>query len=279
MSGFDPTWLALREPADLRSRSQRLIALAAKLLNECNSPIVCDLGAGTGSATRGLSSNFPKSVHWHLVDSDADCLKVARDSLGFTVKTRVTDLESTPDPWTKDTVLVTASALFDLASAAWIESFVACLARDRLSLLACLTFDGRVILDPPDTLDDRIHTSFLLHQSKEKGLGGPACGPRAGQILVDALKRQGYQLETADTPWKLAVETDRPLMEALIDGYSQAAVETGELDHREALNWAERRKATIAALTVGHVDVFATQKDYLESLSKQVMRTSPSGKT
>ncbi len=260
MSGFDPTWLALREPADLRSRSQRLITLAAKLLDECSSPVVCDLGAGTGSATRALAPEFPKSVHWHLVDGDADCLKIAQVSLGRTVKTRVSDLESTPDPWTKETVLVTASALFDLASAAWIESFIARLARDRLSLLACLTFDGRVILDPKDPLDDRIHTSFLLHQSNEKGLGGPACGPQAGKILVDALKRHGYQVETADTPWKLAVETDRPLMEALIDGYRQAAVETGEVDHREALNWAERRKATIAALTVGHVDVFATSE-------------------
>jgi hypothetical protein len=259
MTGFDPTWLALREPADRRSRSLHLIGRASALLDGVSEPVVCDLGAGTGATTRALAPHFPRSAKWLLVDGDTDCLRIAEGSSNSHVTTRVVDLATTPNPWTRDTSLVTASALFDLASPSWIDSFVAHLARDRLPLLACLSFDGRIVFDPPDPDDDRIRTAFLLHQTREKGLGGAACGPDAAQILSDALERHGYQVESQSTPWFLSVETDRQLVEALMTGYGQAAMETGTIDHREATEWVARRASTVSSLSVGHTDLFARQ--------------------
>lgn len=70
VSGFDPTWLALREPADHRSRNQDVAdALAARFALR-DSVNVVDLGCGTGSNLRAMAELLPKNQSWTLVDHD-----------------------------------------------------------------------------------------------------------------------------------------------------------------------------------------------------------------
>ena len=85
MSGFSADWLAMREAADLRSRSPLLIRAAARDLGGLEAPRVCDLGAGTGAMRRALAPAFPSATRWVLVDDDAGLLARAEAGEGATV--------------------------------------------------------------------------------------------------------------------------------------------------------------------------------------------------
>lgn len=261
MGNFDPTWLALREPADRRARAGTLIEQAADYLAAHPDPVVCDLGAGTGSAARGLAPSFPTGVRWVLVDADPECLRVAAATVEGLVETRRADLSDEPDPWPPETTLVTASALFDLASAAWIDRLAARLAEDGLPLLACLTFDGEIVFDPPGPDDALVQADFLHHQRLDKGLGGPACGADASEVLAKCLASRGYRVMTAKTPWRLSAGRDDDLIAALVEGYRERAAASGALSPSIARSWAADRTRSARTLTVGHVDLLAIPPD------------------
>jgi len=253
VGGFTADWLALREPADRRARSAALIARAAMLLGDAAAPVVCDLGAGTGAAARAFAPAFPASTQWVFVDSDPATLAVAAAS-GRTV---CTDLAAAPAAWPSDCALVTATALFDLAAPGWIDRLAGALAADRLPLLACLTYDGTIEIAPEHPGDAEMIAAFNAHQRLDKGLGGPAAGPDAAATLADAVRRRGYRIWEAATPWRLAREADAALIEATLDGWAGAAAETGRVTPRAAAEWRAARAGATERLVIGHRDIFA----------------------
>ena len=81
MSGFSPSWLALREPADHRSCNKDLAeALKTRFLQRETITVV-DLGCGTGSNLRATSQLLPALQHWTLVDHDPALLDAAKAAL------------------------------------------------------------------------------------------------------------------------------------------------------------------------------------------------------
>lgn len=257
MGGFSADWLALREDADRRARSATLIAAAGALLAGTRAPVVCDLGAGTGAALRAFRGHFPADTRWCLVDDDADALARAA-APGVT--TQVADLAADPAVWGDDCALVTATALFDLAAPGWIERLAASLARDRLPLLACLTFDGRLELDPVHALDGPMIAAFHAHQRGDKGLGGAAAGPDAPDVLATAMRGQGYDVRVDDTPWRLTRARDGALIDAVLEGWATAARQLGTPDAGDIALWLGSRLGVTDALTVGHRDIFAAPR-------------------
>ena len=256
MSGFDPDWLSLREPADRAARAGRLIAMAAQDLAAAGTPVVCDLGAGTGASVRAFAPVFPDATRWVLVDDSADCLARAT-ALGPHVEVRQADLVQTARPWPEDCALVTATALFDLASASWIDRLVDGLAAARLPLLSCLTYDGVLDLAPPHADDGAIRQAFNAHQRGDKGLGGPGCGPDAQGVLIRALTARGYTVETADSPWVLSAPADGALIGQTLAGVANAAAETGQVDPARAEVWRAARASRVPSVVVGHQDLYA----------------------
>ena len=77
MSGFDPAWLDLREPADHRSRNEELARVLARHLGRRASITVLDLGCGTGSNLRATAPLLGAEQHWTLVDHDQALLEAA----------------------------------------------------------------------------------------------------------------------------------------------------------------------------------------------------------
>ncbi len=260
MSGFDAGWLALREPADRAARAAHLVARAGADLAAHAAPVVCDLGAGTGASVRAFGDAFPPDTRWCLVDDDADVLAEARRLCG-PVEVRRADLAADPAAWGAECRLVTATALFDLAAPAWIEALADRLAADRLPLLACLSYDGRLRIAPPDPLDAAVHAGFDADQRRDKGLGGPAAGPEAAGVLARALTARGYRVETADSPWVLEPEAHAALIAALVAGFADAAAQAGALPATEARAWAAARAGTARRVTVGHLDLYAVPPD------------------
>ncbi len=256
MSGFSADWLALREPADARARSADLIARAGADLAVHAAPLVCDLGSGTGAGMRAFAPAFPADTRWLLTDNDPDTLALAAQADGA-VHTRVTDLAAEPAPWPDDCALVTATALFDLAAPGWIDRLADQLVAARLPLLACLTYDGRVGMSPACAGDAAISAAFNRHQRFDKGLGGPAAGPGAVDVLCAALAARGYGVLRADTPWRLTADRDGALIAELVRGWAGAMVDADLVDAVAADGWRAARLARTDSLTVGHTDLYA----------------------
>jgi hypothetical protein len=152
--------------------------------------------------------------------------------------------------------IVTASALLDLVSAAWIGRLADRLAADRLGFYAALSYDGSTAWEPARNEDRAVLAAFNEDQRSDKGFG-PALGPDAAPALARAMADRGYRVETAPSAWRLG-PVHRTLQASLAEGIAAAAARAGSA---EAEAWGQARRAEamagLSSCTVGHVDVLA----------------------
>ncbi len=264
MSGFDPGWLDLRAPADRDARNWDLVLLLAEWARERDNLVILDLGCGTGATFRALAPVMPEGTAWHLADHDPALLAEAERQLGdkgggshpqFHPVDLATGLDELVAHVAPD--LITASALFDLASATFIDHFAARSAQQGAAVYAALTYDGRETWHPPHPLDDPIREAFLSDMRRDKGFG-PALGADAADRLAAALTDEGYRVTTGTSDWQLAGDAaGHDLIAELADGIAAAVAPA--LGDEIAGSWrTARRDAT--AVTVGHRDILALPK-------------------
>lgn len=277
MSGFSAEWLALREPADHAARDRDLLAATAAAIAGKEPLRVLDLGCGAGSNLRAMAPVLGPHQYWRLVDHDPALLGAAREALRgwadavpvedtdgmvlsaagrrIAVTFERRDLSAGVGPLLDGPIdLVTAAALFDLVSPAWIDAFVGAVAGRGLPFYTALTYDGREAWEPPHAEDAAIHAAFLAHQGRDKGFG-PSAGPRAAALLADGFRHAGYAVREADSPWRLA-EADAALIAMLAEGIADAVAETGEVALERVAAWRAARRSVRRCL-VGHVDILA----------------------
>ena len=263
MSRFAHGWLALREPYDRAARSGVLADRFANALGPA--PRLIDLGCGTGANLRYLAPRLAQAQRWLCLDRDQELLARAAEAADARrrseaawqgeVRFEALDLATGLDTLLLDHAGITASALLDLASAAWLDTLAArC---GRAPMLMALSFDGRLSWHPALAEDDLVRDRFLAHQRTDKGFG-PALGPDAASHLVARLEAGGQRVATEASDWRLGA-ADRALLEAMLDGVLVAAAEVQ--DDRRLAGWARRRRRQLAqgelGLTVGHVDLLA----------------------
>jgi SAM-dependent methyltransferase len=261
LSRFAHDWLALREPYDRAARSSDLAERFANALGPAAR--IFDLGCGTGANLRYLAPKLAPQ-RWLCLDRDRDLLARAEVLLGpwqrkaewqGEVRFAALDLATGLDSLTLEGAGVTASALLDLTSAAWLDD----LAKRcrRAAVLMALSFDGRLRWRPALAEDDLVLARFLQHQHSDKGFG-PALGADAASHLAGRLEAAGHQVTTATSDWQLGLR-DRLLVQAMLDGVIAAAAEIQ--DDRRLADWAAQRRLQLARgelrLTVGHLDLLA----------------------
>ena len=274
MSGFSPEWLALREPTDHRARNPGLLAALQAAFADRERLAIVDLGCGTGSNLRATAPYLGQKQQWLLVDHDPALLAVARKRLGtwadaveeqgdgltmtkedrelvvaFRQANLAADLESV---LADGADLVTAAALFDLVSLAWIERFARAVASRRAAVYAALTYDGVEIWDPPHAADADILAAFNDHQRRDKGFG-PSAGPCAADALARAFRALGYEVKTGDSPSRL---DEAPLIRDVVDCVIQAARDTCRVTEQRIADWRAARSAG-ATCIIGHTDLLA----------------------
>ena len=274
MSGFTPEWLALREPADIRARNREVANAVQGWFALRESVSVVDLGAGTGSNLRATAPLLPLKQSWTLVDRDDALLAAARTRLSawadsaqsdggtlvltkngatITVHTLALDLATGLDgALSTQPDLVTASALFDLVSPAFITQLAHKLSARRAAFYAALTYNGVEKWLPHRPADNQITAAFMRHQLGDKGFG-PAAGPMAPGHLADQFRLDGYTVLEGESPWQLG-EHDRSLIEELISGHAMAALETKAVDAATVTGWVKIKRS---AAQIGHTDTFA----------------------
>lgn len=224
-----------------------------------------DLGSGTGSNLRWLAPRLGGLAAWTLVDHDPELLARSGES-GVEGVPGVASVERVVGDLAREGLeaalradLVTASALLDLVSEAWLERLVAVCATARAAALFALTWDGGIEWDgPSDPGDALVRAAVSDHQRSDKGVGpalGPTAAPAAARLFHDA----GYATTLVPSPWRLAA-ADRALAHALLAGWADAAAAQRPADAVRIRAWEERRRGTLAGefgLLVGHLDLLA----------------------
>ena len=264
---FDAGWLALREPVDHRARSVSLLPILEDRWQAVGWTRILDLGSGTGSNLRYLATRLPTPQQWTLVDRDAGLLEQAASVGAEVTTTRIAgELAKEGLAQVAGAHLVTASALLDLVSESWLRDLTAACRAARCGVLFTLTYNGEIAWGPagavagdPDLVDDLIQDEVNAHQRSDKGLG-PALGPTATAIAEALFRDAGYETWIEPSPWRLGPE-DVELVEALVEGWKEAASEQRPHEASRILAWGERKRSLIRArdfgLNVGHLDLLA----------------------
>jgi SAM-dependent methyltransferase len=260
MSGFAAEWLAIREPADRRSRNREICAALKDYFADRSAITIVDLGCGTGANFCALQPELAARQEWRLVDHDSTLLAAARTAiekfepssatgLRFVQADLAADLEQLVDA---ETDLVTAAALFDLVSSDWLVRLTKILACRSLPLYAVLTYNGVSRWLPGHSADSEILAAFHCDQRRDKGFG-PAAGPAAASILCDLLRAHGYHVLVGYSPWQLTA-ADAALIARLVDGIVDAVAPA--VAPEKIASW---RKACLINLSceIGHTDLFA----------------------
>jgi hypothetical protein len=258
-------WLALREAADVAARSASLTRAVVEQLPRGRPLRAVDLGTGTGSNVRYLMPRLPEDAQqWLLVDRDRTLLTLAIRSLrpvhSIVVETREMNL-GTLEPrlfFRRD--LVTASALLDLVSEAWLGALAGeCRAAGATALFA-LTYNGRSQCVPAEREDEAIRALMNRHQRQNDKGFGTAAGPDAVDVAARCFADAGYQVTREPSDWVLTPDAQE-LQRQLVEGWASAAREMAPDETAMIDDWLRRRLAHIAArrsnITVGHEDLAA----------------------
>lgn len=267
MSGFSADWLALREPADVAARSPEVARFVIDALPLRVSTRIVDLGSGTGSNVRCLSALMPQQQEWRLVDNDTALLAVARTSVPVAVETHVADLQHLAPSLFAGRDLVTASALLDLVSEAWLAGFVGHCRRAGAAVLVVLNYDGRIECSPHDEDDEVVRGLVNLHQCTDKGFG-PALGPDSGERAEALLRDAAYAVHREKSDWLLRPNQSE-LQRQLIAGWAGAAIEMSPSAAERIRAWEGRRLAHVNAgrsqIVVGHDDIGAVIRSVIQT--------------
>lgn len=285
MSGFDAGWLRLRAPYDDAARNPELLARLTAWRRRHHRLGLIDLGAGTGATLRVLAPLLGGEQRWLLVDHDPALLAAQRpetqawaEAKGYALTARENGFTVSGDGFraealpfradlsarldalpTEGAQLVTASALLDLVSAAWLDRLVALCRDRRLGCYAALSYDGRLDWSPTDRLDAAMHALFDRHQRQMKSFG-PALGPDAAALAEQRFRAAGFTVQAGRSDWRMEA-ADRDMQEALLGFYVQSAREIDPAQADAIDHWRQRRGLALGAghsrHSVGHVDILA----------------------
>ncbi len=273
-SEFASSWLVARENADQRARSRQLTESLNRWLckhyadqepGSRHKPLqIVDLGTGRGSNAMFLIRALPVPQAWLAIDQDAGLLREAKQrakTLDVPFETEAVQLtpENIGQYLAPGVALVTASALIDLVSERWLLALTKAVVARKAAVLIVLSYAGHFELSPAHPDDSLLQELVNRHQHGDKGTGA-ALGPEASAMLQRRLVEQGYDVELAESVWKLGAG-DAALTQMLMADWVQAAIEQ-EPDCTEKLTgWLQTRSAQLAeghlSVSVDHIDLLA----------------------
>lgn len=262
----EPSWLALREPADAAARAADLVDEIRRELPAGRRLVVHDLACGTGAMMHWLAPQLPGPQHWIAYDLDDDLLAaldttpraVAADGSAVTTEIRRRDVTRLHRDDLADATLITCSAFLDLLTADELRSLVCSCAAAPCPVLITMTVTGEVRLWPPHPLDAVVAAAFNAHQRRSTGgrrLLGPDAADAAGRMFTEL----GCDLVARESPWHLG-PASRELTHVWFAGWLASACEQNPNLAVESRAYARQRQADAAT---GRLRVLVQHRDLL----------------
>jgi hypothetical protein len=263
----NPSWLALREPADGAARAGDLVDEIRNKLPAGRPFVIHDLACGTGAMLRWLAPRLPGSQHWISYDLDADLLAVldaapgpvASDGSPVTTQIRHRDVTRLRSCDLAGAALITSSALLDLLTAEELRRLVWACASARCPVLITLTVTGAIQLWPPHPLDKAVATAFNAHQRRTTG-GSRLLGPDAADAACRAFAELGRDVVARASPWRLGPATPALTAAWLAGWLAAASTQDPRLAAETSGRYAPER---LADATAGRLRVFVHHRDLL----------------
>jgi hypothetical protein len=265
-----PDWLALRESADAAARAPELLGpLRAYLANAPRGKrlLIRDLGCGTGSMGRWLSTRLAGEQRWIMHDRDTGLLDIAvasmtrpaADGSPVMVVPKQSDVTLLRADDLAGTSLVTASALLDILTFDEVDELAEACVAARCAALIVLSVVGKVDITPAEPLDAEINAAFNAHQRRVVA-GRRLLGPTAVDAMAVAFERRGATVLDCPSPWQLGRDQSSLTAEWL-HGWVDAACAQRPGIAGQAQAYLRRRLAECAAgrlrVVVHHRDLLA----------------------
>ena len=281
---FTTTWINLREPYDMLSRSDLLQNLYKN--NKMNLKKVIDLGGGNGSFLRWCHYKNIIYDDFLIIDNDEALLKsfyprtksylsmmslsLIKDNM---MSYRIQNLKNNKDGFItlkkqdfyksidiiNDYNLVSFSAVSDLLS----KKFIKCLfdkVNKGTNLYFSICFDGRVKWKNKNKHDKYIVSMFNQHQKQEKTTG-VALGLDSIKFIKNLSTKNDYKIYIADSSWSVdSHDNDSRVFQKAYLNTIYKPLKKFELTDRDILeDWLRSKKNDIESknsnLVVGHKDI------------------------
>lgn len=224
METFDADWLALREPADRRSRDPRLPERLCEAWRRRGWTRVVDLGAGAGANLRYLAPRLPAGQRWTLVDHDprhVDRLRSLAAPPGVetlaAVSADLAGVRSATSPQTKvETVTAVSADIVGVRSSMLPQAKVETVA----AVSADSAADGLGVVDGADL----VTASALLDLVSEPWLAGLVCRCAAAAVgAYFALTYDGEVRWTTESAagWRVDRDPDDDLVRSAVNRHQR----------------------------------------------------------
>jgi hypothetical protein len=265
-----PDWLALREDADAAARAPELLGPLRAYLGTVprgSRLVIRDLGCGTGSMGRWLSTRLAGEQRWIMHDRDSGLLDIAvasmtrpaADGSPVMVVPKPGDITTLRADDLSGTSLVTASALLDILTFDEVDELAAACVSARCPALLVLSVVGKVDITPAEPLDAELTAAFNAHQCRVVD-GRHLLGPTAVDAMAVAFGRRGATVLDCPSPWQLG-RGQAALAAEWLTGWVDAACRQQPGLSGQARPYLRRRLAECAAgrlrIVVHHRDLLA----------------------
>jgi len=202
-------WLNSRHQFDKRARNDQLLSQAMLYLTQFTSPIVVDLGSGTGNNTLNLIDYLPLNCELVLVEQHAHLLEQSRQRIlvanQHTHNHNFCFIHQNLHQWLNKESnynMLCTNALFDLFTTSELNNFLHQIESHCRAVYSTLNYEG-ICFFPNDPLDTVYISQFEKHMCRQLDRGKPLGPAVFNKVSAFVSNSSTLSLHSAISYWEI----------------------------------------------------------------------------